>query len=1498
MSTESTSANSTHPTDPTIGEIVNSETGDKEIIPTKLPTDLTTNVNSFSLERQLSKNLNVLKAGPRLIVPPAQHLLTTALKLPIDAKKTLIDKNLNRLMSRGNSNSSGSNNDDYDEERILTNIGIQQEEQEGVDDDLYDGIDEENSGRSESEYGDESDDYGNGDEHHDQFVDAQPDLKHLQEQQVQEDIPRSRFSLSKRKMKASPSTSTSYVSPEPRRQTLSPQKLINTISKHSLSPIKKVTPMIRIRSGSNNDKSDTDEFNEPNLEGISRSFAGFLTTASMYAGFQDIEDEDREMESLRHRNYSKDSDNPAEILSGPPENANILHVLDEDDINNGSDAISEISIPTATASVVSSGNDTVFNDSTAEFLKNKKRGSKFEVSVVKKITTDASFDNDGTGLNNKEQLDVLENKAIAMANKLRKAFDIDQSEEFIADYPCWLMGDVLLQGHLYITDNNILFFAFLPKRNKGGISKSGSLSVKSFHSLRMHRKWVILRENTFSVYSSTKDLYFPELVIDLRTTLRAEIYGSSKNTNPLTPVWIRIVTEKRTHWFQADNHDVARNWITSLKKHIFSSRNKGDQVAIKIPLQNVIDLELTSVVGVTKNLRIKVIENAESFAIDDYFVMFFSKGDHAVEDIKTAIDKSGVVISSSIFIDKDDLKNSDMVKSKLEMIKKNCSSVKSTNFRPKDPKEKFRTFRDAILSSDEESEIEDVDERYSSNNDDNDDDDFNKNELESSNKKPEKNRNILKTKFRGRSKSVHIKPETDATKCIEPVLDTTHGDSTAVENKMEKVAGDGKESRRWTTSLFQGITSFTQSLIFAGPVLHFDADAVDAREGQDPYFVKDEKVRETSQKRFVKRFSLNDSEKLIATYHLYLLKGLPIYGKMYIGGHEICFRSTIPGSSTLMILPLTDIETVNKESGFRFGYFGLVIVIRGHEELFFEFSTTESRDDCEIQILKKLDFFKKGRIHLIDKLNGAVNTSIGDNESLEHSVDDLKLAPSVTSLNSAKLKMFENKLTDEVGINVPIIVEEHPLQKTEFKPVKKYRFTLLTIGSRGDVQPYISLGKALLKEGHKVKIVTHAEFKDWVESYGIGFDVIAGDPSELMALMVTHPTINYSFIKEAKAKFRDWIDDLLQTSWKACQDSDVLIESPSSIAGIHIAEKLQIPYFRAFTMPWTRTRAYPNAFMVPDQKLGGAYNYMTHVAFENGYWRGTCYQVNKWRVETLNLPKTTLGAMHQNSVPFLYNISPVVFPPSVDFPEWVKVTGYWFLDESSKYEPPKELLDFIQKARDDNKKLVYIGFGSIVVNNPKELTQAVVDAVLESDVRCILNKGWSDRLGSKNKKELEIQLPDGIFNAGNIPHDWLFTKIDAAVHHGGSGTTGASLRFGLPTIVKPFFGDQKFYASRVEDLGCGVALRTLESKSLAKALKEVTTNSRIIEKAKQVGESIRSENGVQEAVNSIYVLMDYAGKLSVSKHKQELTLDEARSGDEEPVDVVEDADVEGSWLLV
>jgi sterol 3beta-glucosyltransferase len=575
--------------------------------------------------------------------------------------------------------------------------------------------------------------------------------------------------------------------------------------------------------------------------------------------------------------------------------------------------------------------------------------------------------------------------------------------------------------------------------------------------------------------------------------------------------------------------------------------------------------------------------------------------------------------------------------------------------------------------------------------------------------------------------------------------------------------------------------------------------------------------------RFRAHFALPPTEKLQATYYGYLHRVLPLYGKIYIGNTKFCFRSLLPGTRTKMILPIKDIENVEKEKGFRFGYQGLVVIIRGHEELFFEFNTSDSRDDCAVTLHQSL-------------------------ESIRFLVESSVLAqPDKDEADAARaeqqmLKEARQDTLGEESQEVHPIFDDPRASIINFKPAESLKITCLTIGSRGDVQPYIALCKGFLAEGHRPKIATHAEFEPWVRKHGIDFAPVGGDPAELMRICVENGLFTYSFLKKASRTFRGWLDDLLSSAWKSCQGSDILIESPSTMAGIHIAEALRIPYFRAFTMPWTRTRAYPHAFAVPEHHMGGAYNYITYVMFDNVFWKAISGQVNRWRKKELGLRGTNLDKLQANKVPFLYNFSPSVVPPPLDYPDWIRVTGYWFLDEGSGWTPPPQLTEFIQRARRDGKKIVYIGFGSIVVSDPAALTKTVIESVLKADVRCILSKGWSDRLGDPTSARPEIPLPPEIHQIQAAPHDWLFTQIDAAAHHGGAGTTGASLRAGVPTIIKPFFGDQFFFGARVEDLGVGICMKKLNVSVFSRALWEATHSERMIVKTRRLGEQIRKVN--------------------------------------------------------
>jgi sterol 3beta-glucosyltransferase len=529
---------------------------------------------------------------------------------------------------------------------------------------------------------------------------------------------------------------------------------------------------------------------------------------------------------------------------------------------------------------------------------------------------------------------------------------------------------------------------------------------------------------------------------------------------------------------------------------------------------------------------------------------------------------------------------------------------------------------------------------------------------------------------------------------------------------------------------------------------------------------------------------------------------------------------------------MRDIENVNKEKGFRLGYHGLAVVIRGHEELFFEFSKAEYRDECAIIILRILESTK----YIEDELSSSSGVD-SDDEAAKAEHDLLQEARQGAEKDAPAVSISQIVRADLDRI--PLIFDDPLASIVDFRPTEPLNIVCLTIGSRGDVQPYIALCKQLLKEGHKPRIATHAEFEPWVRKHGIDFAPVDGNPAELMKICVEHGMFTYGFMKEANSKFRGWLDDVCSSAWKACQGADVLIESPSAMAGIHIAEALEIPYFRAFTMPWTRTRAYPHAFSVLEKKMGGGYNAITYITFDAIFWAAISSQINKWRRRELGLQNTSQAKMQANSRPFMYNFSPSVVPPPLDWPDWIRVTGYWFLDESDIYEPPEDLSAFIAKARKDGKKLVYVGFGSIVIDDPAALTKTVVESVLKADVRCILSKGWSDRLETKDASKPEVPLPPEIFQIQAAPHDWLFKQMDAAVHHGGSGTTGASLRAGIPTIIKPFFGDQFFFAQRVEDLGVGIWLKKVNTSVFSRALWEATNSQRMIVKAQVLGQKIR-----------------------------------------------------------
>ncbi|KDR82752.1 hypothetical protein GALMADRAFT_220742 [Galerina marginata CBS 339.88] len=427
---------------------------------------------------------------------------------------------------------------------------------------------------------------------------------------------------------------------------------------------------------------------------------------------------------------------------------------------------------------------------------------------------------------------------------------------------------------------------------------------------------------------------------------------------------------------------------------------------------------------------------------------------------------------------------------------------------------------------------------------------------------------------------------------------------------------------------------------------------------------------------------------------------------------------------------------------------------------------------------------------------------------------------------------------------------------------KFLHFICLTIGSRGDVQPYIALGLGLKKEGHSVTIVTHEEYRDWITGFDLGHRTAGGDPGSLMKLSVENKMFSPEFFRKSLTNFRPWLEQLLLESWAACRDADVLLESPSAMAGVHIAEALNIPYFRTFTMPWTKTTAFPHAFFSPPVESP------TFNSASNVMWAATSAQINKWRRLSLGLANTDMGHLAQSKITFIYNFSQAVVPKPMDWPDTTIISGYWFLDNPElNWAPPKDLLDWMAKARADSKPIVYIGFGSIIVPRPNKVTAAIVKAVLRSDVRAIISKGWSARMSKPGDKDPPVGIPPECYFMDKVPHDWLFPRIDAALHHGGAGTTGASLRAGIPTLIKPWFGDQYFWASRVQVMGVGLKVPSLRVDDLVEALTKASQSSSMKSKAAAIGKQIRKEDGVHTAIHTIYTYLHRASQDRLSLDK-------------------------------
>ncbi|NOX63162.1 MAG: glycosyltransferase family 1 protein [Chloroflexi bacterium] len=414
------------------------------------------------------------------------------------------------------------------------------------------------------------------------------------------------------------------------------------------------------------------------------------------------------------------------------------------------------------------------------------------------------------------------------------------------------------------------------------------------------------------------------------------------------------------------------------------------------------------------------------------------------------------------------------------------------------------------------------------------------------------------------------------------------------------------------------------------------------------------------------------------------------------------------------------------------------------------------------------------------------------------------------------------------------------------------KITILTAGSRGDVQPYIALGIGLRSMGHAVRIATHRDFKPLLDEYGLGFSPVEGNPREILAgdagqKLLKSRANPMAMLRHTLAVAEPILAQVFNDYWQACQDAEIILfHLLTALPAASIAEKLDIPAYPMYLQHVHATRAYPSAAAAPlpvsIPVLEGLYNRSTYHLEDRVFWRLIRPIINRWREQALELPPYKTNPFPEWSArghPFFYGFSRHVLPKPSDWGDNVHITGYWFLNRSEDWRPPPALVDFLQSGPPP----IYVGFGSMVHHAPEEMAEIVLNALDATKQRGVLLTGWGGLRQS--------DLPDHVIKIESAPHDWLFPQMRAVVHHGGAGTTAAGLRAGAPSIIIPFFGDQPFWGWRVKQLGVGpspIPRKKLTAKSLAKAIEVAVRDKAMRERAESLGRLIRAENGVERAV--------------------------------------------------
>ena len=412
--------------------------------------------------------------------------------------------------------------------------------------------------------------------------------------------------------------------------------------------------------------------------------------------------------------------------------------------------------------------------------------------------------------------------------------------------------------------------------------------------------------------------------------------------------------------------------------------------------------------------------------------------------------------------------------------------------------------------------------------------------------------------------------------------------------------------------------------------------------------------------------------------------------------------------------------------------------------------------------------------------------------------------------------------------------------------------SLLAIGSRGDVQPVAALAERLASRGHEARLIAPDAFEDLLSGRGakfcpMGFDVMSefhGEGTRRLFEGGGSFVAYVNWLISLPRRFSMAVAPRLQELTKG---SDVILGSGFMQSfGVALSELWGAHSVNAWFWPCLASRDFLVSLTRPSPvALPKSLNRLAFQVGDHLVWSLARPVVNQVRKSYGLAPSGFTPNLRQSILsgePLLLAYSEELLPRSSDWPDNVQVTGYWRLEHSKGWEPPAELNAFLGAGPPP----VYVGFGSMAIRDPEATMTAILQAIRGAKTRAVICAGWG-RLVS-DRADADVLVID------EAPHDWLFPKMSAIIHHGGSGTTGAALHAGKPSVVVPFIMDQFFWGEHVCKRGVGpdpVPYKTLTRKTLQSAIERALNDQAMRARAAEVGLRIQAEDGLAKAVETI-----------------------------------------------